>query len=299
MRPALECIPCLLRQTLEAVRLASPDPILHEQVMREVLSWLQDSDLRRSPPAIAQRIHRRVREVTGVQDPYAVAKDRQNAVATSLLSGLEAEVAAAPDRFDMAVRLAIAGNVIDLGVNGSLTDADVRRSVEQALRDPVDGPLDGLRAAAGRAETILYLADNAGELVFDRLLIAQLSPHRVTVAVRGSPVLNDATMADARSVGLLDFVEVIENGSDAPGTVLDDCSLAFRERFAAADLVIAKGQGNFETLSDEPAPLWFLFKVKCSVVAAMVGRPVGSHVVTRPQRTDRQPGSQSGHLTAA
>ncbi len=134
MRPALECIPCLLRQTLEAVRLASPDPVLHEQVIREVLSWLQDADLRRSPPAIAQRVHRRVREVTGVQDPYTVAKDRQNAMATSLLSGLEAEVAAAPDPFDIAVRLAIAGNVIDLGVNGDLTDADVRRSAGSCSR---------------------------------------------------------------------------------------------------------------------------------------------------------------------
>jgi uncharacterized protein with ATP-grasp and redox domains len=255
-------------------------------LLREVLSSLDEADLRQSPPVLGQGIHRRLRELTGLADPYAEAKRRQNRLAVSLLPALEAQVAAAADPFDLAVRLAIAGNVIDLGPTGDLTESDVRRSIEQALRESVDGPLAAFRSAVERAERILYLTDNAGELAFDRLLVGQLGPQRVTVAVRGGPVLNDATMEDARFVGMLDLVEVIDNGSDAPGTVLSDTSPVFRERFAEADLVIAKGQGNYETLCDESAPAWFLFKVKCGVVARRVGRPVGGQVIVRSGPAD-------------
>jgi uncharacterized protein with ATP-grasp and redox domains len=287
MKPALECIPCLLRQTLEAARAASPDPIVHERLMREVLSSLVEGDLRQSPPLVAQGFQRRLRELTGLADPYVEAKGRQNRLAISLLPALEAQVAAAADPFDLAVKLAIAGNIIDLGPNGELTGTDVRRSVEQALREPVDGPLAEFRSAVERAERILYLADNAGELAFDRLLVGRLDPKRVTVVVRGRPVLNDATMEDARFVGMLDLVEVIDNGSDAPGTVLPDTSPAFRVRFAESDLVIAKGQGNYETLCDEAAAVWFLFKVKCGVVARQIHRPIGAQVIVRSGPTDQ------------
>ena len=123
------------------------------------------------------------------------------------------------------------------------------------------------------------LADNAGEIVFDRLLIEQLPIDRVTVAVRGYPVINDATLDDAETAGLTDIVDVISNGSDAPGTLLDDCSEAFRSRFEEADLIIAKGQGNYETLAQSPRPIFFLLRVKCPVVARDLDYPVGSMVV--------------------
>ncbi|MBN2451771.1 MAG: DUF89 family protein, partial [Lentisphaeria bacterium] len=125
-----------------------------------------------------------------------------------------------------------------------------------------------------------YLADNAGEIVLDRLLVDELPAGRVTVAVRGGPILNDATLDDARQAGLCDRVEVIDNGSDAPGTILADCSPKFRRRFAAADLILAKGQGNFETLSEVAAPLCFLLKVKCPVIAGHTGLPLGTQVLT-------------------
>jgi uncharacterized protein with ATP-grasp and redox domains len=291
MRTSVDCIPCLVRQALDAGRLVSSDPAVHEQIVRDALLWIAEADLHRPPPVLAQRIHRRLREITGVDDVYRAAKDRLNRLAMGLLPELRAEIATAEDPFGLAVRLAIAGNVIDLGVKGDVTEADVRRSIDQALAEPIRGPLDELRRAAERAGRILYLADNAGEIVFDRLLIEQLSPERVTVAVRGAPVLNDATMADARAIGLDEIVEVVDNGSDAPGTILDDCSPAFRRRFAEADLVIAKGQGNFETLSDELSTVYVLFKVKCPVIAARVRLPEGAHVVVRtgeppPESTD-------------
>jgi len=237
--------------------------------------------LKEPPPLLGQRIHRRLREMTGVDDPYRVAKEHQNQMAQKLLSELRTEIGAAQDPLAMAVRLAIAGNVIDMGANGNITEADVRQAIQHALVKPFSGDWQAFCQAAATARRILYLADNAGEIVFDRLLIEQLGPGRVTLAVRGAPVLNDATLADARAVGLHEIVEVIDNGSDAPGTILEDCNRDFIRRFAEADLILAKGQGNFETLSDEPRDIFFLFKAKCSVIAAHVGLPVGTHVLAR------------------
>jgi len=202
VRTSLDCLPCLVRQALDSGRLASPDPAVSEQLVRDVLARLAESDLRLSPPALAQVIHRRLRELIGVDDVYRPAKERLNRVALGLREELETALAAAEDPFDLAVRLAIAGNVIDLGVSGDVSESDVRQSVEQALREPVRGRVDDLCRSVERAGRILYLADNAGELVFDRLLIGQIGPERVTLAVRGAPVLNDATLEDARAAGL-------------------------------------------------------------------------------------------------
>jgi len=281
MKTSLDCTPCIVRQALDAAKMVSTDPSVRERIVREVLHWASEMNFDEPPPFLGQRIHRRLREITGVKDPYRTAKDHLNRMAMDLLPDLKSEVESAEDPLMAAVRLAIAGNVIDMGVNGNITESDVRQSVRDALLEPIAGEWNDFRQAADRARTILYLADNAGEIVFDRLLIEQLSPPRVTLAVRGSPVINDATVADARAVGLSEIVQIIDNGSDAPGTILEDCSQDFVRRFAEADLILAKGQGNFETLSDEPRNIFFLFKVKCPVIAAHLGLPVGSHVLAR------------------
>ena len=282
MRTYLDCIPCIIRQALCAARMVSADPAVHERVLRETLGWVGETNMNQPAPVAVQRIHRLLRETTGVEDPYRDAKEYQNRTVLALLPELRCRIEAAADPLATALRVAIAGNAIDMGANGSLTGLDVRRAVTQALTEPVVGEPGGFRSAIAEAERILYLTDNAGEIALDRLLIEQLTPARVTVAVRGKPVINDATMADARAVGLHEIVEIVDNGSDAPGTLLDDCSQEFRRRFTEADLVLAKGQGNYETLSDEPHDIFFLFKVKCSVIAAHAGVPIGTHVLARP-----------------
>jgi uncharacterized protein with ATP-grasp and redox domains len=287
MHTALECIPCFVRQALEAARFFTDAPAVHEWLLRDMLRLTAEMDLAQCPPAVAQEIHRTLRAMTGVDDPYRVVKDRFNRMALDMLAELTATVREVADPLAMALRLAIAANVIDLGVNGGLTEDEARRAIAAAMDRPFHGDVDAFRQAFEEARSILYLADNAGEIVFDRLLIEQLPVGRVTLAVRGGPVLNDATMADARTAGLCDVVKVMDNGSDAPGTVLSDCSEEFRRRFAESDLVIAKGQGNFETLSDEAADIYFLFKVKCPVIADHVGLPVGTHVLTH--RTAESP----------
>ena len=183
-----------------------------------------------------------------------------------------------------ATRIAIAANVIDFGVNGSITEVSVREAINKASIDPLVGDLDGFKLTALKARKILFLLDNAGEIVFDRLLIEQLSHTQVTAAVRGCPILNDATMADALAAGIDEFVEVVENGSDAPGTLLDECCDKFRRLFDEADLIIAKGQGNYETLSDHHANIAFLFKAKCPMVATKLGVPQGMQMILQNRR---------------
>ena len=281
MKTFLDCMPCFVRQALDAARRASADPAVHERVVRDVLGWAHAMDMDGPPPLLGRRIQARLRQVLDDDDPYQAVKAEQNRMAMVLLPDLRARLAADPDPFGLALRLAIAGNVIDLGASASVSPDDLRKAVDQALRQPVCGDPGAFRGAVEAAQDILYVADNAGEIVFDRLLIERLPPGRVTLAVRGRPVLNDATRQDARVAGLDAIVPIVDSGSDVPGTWLPACSDDFVRRFAAADLVIAKGQGNYETLSDFAAPVFFLFRAKCPVIAEHAGVPIGAHVVVR------------------
>ncbi len=279
MKTSLDCIPCLFRQALDSARMYSADPAMHERMIHDVLAWCENMDMTQPAPVMGQRMHRRLRELTGVKDPYRAAKTRHNRLALRLLPQLYAALKSAPDRLSLAARLAIAGNIIDMGAAGDTSLAGVRKAVRQAMTEPLTGNLAAFRRAIKKAGSILYLADNAGEIVFDRLLIEVLGRERVTVVVRGFPVLNDAVMADARAAGLHKIVKVIDNGSDAPGTILKETSQRFNALFMRADLVIAKGQGNYETLSEAPRPVCFLFKAKCPIIAERAGVPLGAQVL--------------------
>lgn len=284
----LDCIPCFLRGALEAARFATSDVEMHAEVMQEALQVLTDNS---DQPAtvLGQRIHRRLRELTGIADPYLDAKRRFTTLAMALVPELRAELSRVEDPFAYAVRLAIAGNIIDLGANGNLSEVEVNLSLRRVLSEPFNGDLARFHRTLLVSERILYLADNAGEIVFDRLLIEQLPPGHVTVAVRGGPILNDATIADAAAAGLDQFATVIDNGSDAPGTILDDCSAAFRNVFNRADVIIAKGQGNYETLCRASANIFFLLKVKCPLVAAQTGLSIGTQALIASATGKRHP----------
>lgn len=281
MQTYLDCIPCLLRQAVEAVRMVAASESVQEAVVRRVLEDLSIRDFSQPPPVLAQSIHRHIRELTGLKDPYLDIKDRFNALALHLLPALEIRVAEAVMPMETAVRLAIAGNVIDMGITGTLREGQVEEAIEHALTAPLRGELESFIDAVAGAKEILYLTDNAGEIVFDRLLLRQLPLERVTVAVKGAPVINDATREDACAAGIDKFVRVIDNGSDAPGTLLSDCSETFLHQFNRADLVIAKGQGNYETLSAVPKNIFFILKVKCPVIARDLGCSLGDLILRR------------------
>jgi len=290
-----DCIPCFVRQSLDSIRMVTSDESIHERLLREVLRVLSDMDLRLPPPAVGQRIHRVIRELTGQSDPYRRVKERFNRLALSIYGDLKARVDSSSEPLATAVRLAIAGNVIDMGANSNLSEEQVHEAIGDALDMRLDADLKGFAEATSSAGNILYLTDNAGEVVFDRLLIEQMSLGRVTVAVRGAPVINDATMADAKQTGLTELVDVIDNGSDAPGTILEDCSRAFRQRFDESDMVIAKGQGNYETLSDVDKDIFFVLKAKCPVISRDLGCEVGSLVLRRSTRPKSQIGKGGNH----
>jgi uncharacterized protein with ATP-grasp and redox domains len=277
------CVACFVRQGLD-VSLLLPEGEARQSLLTDVQRWASEADLSRSPVSLGQAIHRRLRELTGDRDPYCGAKRVFNNLVMDLLPEMEAMIRQAPDRLLLATRLAIAANIIDFGPNGSLTPVDALRALRGVLQEPFHFDWQPFVTALSIAKRILYLADNAGEIVADQLLIKVIGPRRVTVAVRGGPAVNDATMDDAIYTELDKLVEVIDNGSDAPVTVLDDCSPAFRARFETVDMIIAKGQGNFESLSDINRPAFFLFKVKCPVVSQQVGLPSGTHVLLDARR---------------
>ncbi|MCW5552038.1 MAG: DUF89 family protein [Verrucomicrobiae bacterium] len=283
MKTNLECFPCMLRQAREAIAYAGLDTEAGFQVLQQVMRLMSELDWTLPPPVLGQQVHRLIRELTGNPDPYAQVKERMNQQAARLYPFWHSILRQAHEPLDAAVRLAIMGNLMDVGAKTQMDDSALRAAFESALSAPLRGSLAELAAAIRRARSILYLADNAGEIVFDRDLLAQLPLGNFTVAVRGSPVLNDATLADAEQAGLPGFCEVISNGSDAPGTLLPDCSPEFRDRFATADLIIAKGQGNYESLAGVDKEIFFLLKIKCDVLSRDLGWPRGSLVLHHQQ----------------
>lgn len=268
MKTYLDCLPCFLRQTVEAGRFISADTDMHEAMVRAALEVLSEIDFRQSPPAMSRLLYRRIAEITGIPDPYADIKKRFNMFAIELYPLIQATIATSHNPLETAIKLAIAGNIIDFGIHGNVDENQVRTSIGLSLSMELHREqLEAFEKAIANAESILYLADNAGEIVFDKALIEQIPCKNITVAVKGSPIINDATMEDAEMAGLCDMVKVIDNGADAPGTILDICSEQFRAEFDKAELVISKGQGNYETLSDVDKNIYFLLKAKCPVIA--------------------------------
>lgn len=286
MKTHLECLPCFLKQALTAARFVTEDEARQASILRRVLREAAEMDLNAPPPLMGYKIQKALREATGNPDPYAEPKRRFNALALELLPQVRQKVHAAADPWDAAVRVAIAANVIDFAIRGRIREEDVRNIIDQFLQMPLHGDPKLLRQAVEKARSILFLTDNAGEIVFDRPLLERMPLDRVTVAVKGGPVINDATMEDAREAGLTELVRVVDTGADTPGTILNFCTPAFREQFESVDLIIAKGQANYESLSESSRPIFFLLKIKCPVVAADTGLSIGSLALLRTAATD-------------
>ncbi|MBU4459350.1 MAG: DUF89 family protein, partial [Verrucomicrobia bacterium] len=287
MKTAIECIPCFARQAVEAITMAIDDGPGRARILRRLLRELADADWSETPVSISRDLHRTIRAEPGRADPYRPLKDRMNRTAVDLLPALADLAGRHSDPREAVVRLAIAGNLLDSGAKSRLEPEDLPERLGTVLEMPLVGNVAELFEAADNAHCILYLCDNAGEIVFDRLLIEALPAEKITVVVRGSPVLNDATIDDAEAAGIPEVAPVIDNGSDAPGTLIQDCSEEFRGWFDRADLVIAKGQGNYETLSDADKDIFFLLAIKCPAIAAEIGAPLGALVIKRAANVDR------------
>lgn len=284
MKTQLECIGCLVNQVSKICEEGLPDQ--EEKQMRLIklaLKEISGSDFMDSPPAIACKMHRVIKKELKNPDPYKLVKDQANQLVLALLPKLEAVIATVADQRKTALLLAIGGNIIDAAIGNMPTEAEIQIAVEQSLESPIEGDVQTFMHDIEQAKKILYLCDNTGEICLDKLLIKQIGPEKVCVAVRGLPILNDATMEDAVTCGLTDIVKVIDNGSDAPGTLLNECSHEFQKTFSEADLIISKGQGNYESLSDIKAPVYFLLKVKCQVVSKQVNLPMGALLLRKSE----------------
>ena len=292
MKTYPDCIPCAVRQALEAACIVSDDPAFQEQVLRETLKILAKMDYSLPPPAIAREINGLIRKLSGVEDLYHEAKNRFDSFVLDRLKEFKSMIASSGDPFETALRLAVAGNVIDFGVKGDLDETEVEGAISQALEANLDSSvIQGLRRSLENARQILYVGDNAGEIVFDRLFIEtmleDLGPLDICFVVRGRPILNDATREDAEQAGLDKICRVIDTGCDAPGCLLTCCSPECLAEIERSDLVIAKGQGNYETLSELEQETFFLLKVKCRIIARDISAELGQFILMRKASSSR------------
>ena len=294
MQHELECLACLARSAWQSAELATADPASRERAVRRALAALSTIDMATPPPRTGGLINRIVRRECANADPYLPLKRRFNQRALALLPSLRELVVASDDPLVTASRLAVAGNVIDFASGQREGDIRLEATVQECLEAPLD--IEPLRARLATAREVLYLLDNAGEAVFDRLLIEQIGPGRVTAVARGGPTLNDVTREDAIEAGI--EVPVLDTGLDTPGFDLALVAPGVRERFHQADLVVSKGQGNYETLDGVAHPgLFFLLRAKCGPVARRLGVPLGSVVLARGSGVAWHP-RRAGDLTA-
>lgn len=217
-------------------------------------------------PEFGRNLHHLLRSYTHNPDPFKKEKKENNDQALMLLPELEILIKKSPDPFKTALKLSLAGNVIDFAIKDNF---NLHNTINKVLES--DLAIDHsaqLREALASAKSVLYLGDNAGEIVFDRLFIQTINHKNLTYAVRGGPVINDATMEDAEYTGLTKIVNVISSEYDAPSTVPEKSGKIFRKHFHEADIIISKGQGNLEGLvSLNDSRIFFLLMVKCDVMA--------------------------------
>ena len=267
-----------MNQSLRA--LPSIDPSLHESVLRDSLAALSRIDFTKSPPEMARIIFDVIENHTGGVDLYAEIKRRSNSYILAMLDELHELVNESENPFETGLRLAVAGNIIDFGAKHDFSDELIHDEINRAMKIAIpDSEIRDLEDAIAQAENILYIGDNAGEIIFDRIFIEQLPCEKIIFAVRGSAIINDALMSDAETAGITEMVKVISSGVSVPGTVYDLSSEEFKLAFDKADIIISKGQGNYETLNETDKNIFFLLKVKCGVVAADLQRNVGDFII--------------------
>jgi uncharacterized protein with ATP-grasp and redox domains len=286
MKVKLECIPCLIRQAIETARISGLDEKKQRVLVNKTLRFLQTIDSDKSPPELGKNLYTMIGRVMGNSDPYKEIKSQMNRELLKFYPELKRMIYLSDDPVLLAAKLAAAGNAFDCGT--PFNRHHVREVIEDArkLEFKINDYTFFLEDLA-KAKTVLYLADNAGEIVLDKLFIEVIKrfyperKKRLIVVVRGAPIINDATKEDAVMIALDQIVEVIDSADQTPGTVLKDVSAEMRDLYRQADLIIAKGQGNYETLHMERKKIYFLFMVKCPVISNMLKTKEGSLIIKR------------------
>ncbi len=297
MRTYIDCIPCLYNQALSASRTAGCSEETQLEILHKVAGILPELSLTDSPPKNAVPVYRTVEEISGNPDPFKEEKQANNNAAMSIYPELKKRVAASKDMLLTGIEIAISGNIIDYAVAShinlkeeigkilAMEDSAIEREESRLFA------IDKFRQALKNAQKIIYIGDNAGEIVFDRVLaetLVTLFPEKeLTYAVRGRPIINDITMDDAEQVGMTSVCPVVSSGSPAPGAVPELCSPEFQTLLNGADLIISKGQGNYESLSGTGLPVFFLLRVKCPVISRHVKADMGDICLISEQLSEQ------------
>jgi len=253
---------------------------VREKALREVVTYLSQVRWTTNIPRIGTEVHRIVKKVTGNSDPYKQLKNKYNKLAAQLYPKLEFMVKNSSDPLFTALKIAIAGNAIDFGPKAEI---NLEKEVKNALTNELAiNHIESFRHELKPETDLLYLADNSGETFFDRILLEELTKFktRIVYVVKGGPILNDATIDDAKIAQIDKIADVISTGTDCAGIIFDECSEEFIEAFKKSSIVISKGQGNYESLNEvKDKKIFFLLKVKCPIVGKKIGARVGSIVL--------------------
>jgi len=255
----------MLKQALEVAKLATANIETQEKIIEDALRILSNYKSYKTSPELARAIHQCVKINTGLLDPYANIKKKDLDAAKSLYISLKEFLSSKEDQLYWALKIAATGNNIDAAIYG---DINIVECINTELeREFSICDIDIFRKKLVNAKTILIIGDNTGETIFDKILIEHMSEIKIIYAVRSEPIINDVTMADALASGLNEVATIISSGCDAPGLLLEECNAAFIKIYNNADIIISKGQGNYEALSEEEN-IFFLLKAKCSIIAS-------------------------------
>jgi damage-control phosphatase, subfamily I len=269
------CIPCLIKQGYSFAKLAGiSDPEIQNQILFETMAKLISNLNIKTAPHFSIILQSVIDKYVDINKVFKEIKKRNIQLVMKHINYLDRMIKNAGDKMETAISISIAGNSIDLAAN---PDFDIEKEIDIILSGSINlGFLSNFKKDYQRAEKILIIGDNYEEAVFDKFLIKQLLPKEVIFAVRSKEILNDITREDALGLGIDKLCMIVETGNIIAGIDLEECSNEFLDIYYSADLVIAKGQGNFETLFDAKRPVYFLFKVKCDVIAEISGYPIGT-----------------------
>ncbi len=285
MKVHAECYQCFIGQAIRSAKFHRSDRYGLLEPVRNVVRVLQDIDVEVPPPLISEDVYGTIKRTLGIEDPYAEIKRKYNDIALSYEEFMKDEIEGSDNPLLFAIRLALAGNIIDFG--SQIKSFDLESVIDETVHNPLDITDFALfERSIKRAKRVVLLADNAGEIVFDKMLlktIKRLYPSiELYAIVRGAPIINDVTVEDALYVGLDRVAKVVSSGQVIPGFWPETVSEPARSVYDSADIVISKGQGNFETLSEfRDERVYFLFLVKCNVVAKYLGMKKLSKIFVR------------------
>jgi uncharacterized protein with ATP-grasp and redox domains len=288
LKVEIRCVSCILHRGYMEIQEATNDRSLQFKAMSALLRFLAEEFKPTANPAyLGTKRDRVIRKITGNPDPYAKSKQISNQKALEILPLAKNLVSNEPStelKFRKACLCSIVGNIMEFDIpDNPFKFTDLKKLIQEAEKDLAIDEIPQIFNEARRAKHVLYLIDNAGEIAFDTLLVQELKksgPH-VTVAVKSGPILNDATMEDAKHVGMHEVAdEIITTGTDAVGLIPSECSDEFLKVYNSADFVVAKGMGYAETLTELqlPVPHAILLRTKCGTVANFFDVSMGKNV---------------------